>query len=249
MSVPSVLMSEHRAWVFKKTAASGVRDDDYSLVDICMATSAAPIYRSLAAIDPPGMKEGPKQVFADGGLWANNPVMVALTDALVAADEDRPIEIFALGTCPRPEGEHIAGDGVNRSLLEWWMGAQVAPLAISAQEFAYDNMARLLAAQFSKTGRSISTIRFPRTDVPASMMPFLALDDTRDAAVERLIAQAHTDADMTLSACDDPQDTNGRRIEALLNAMPEFDPETVIVDITIDDHSKNDNDQRGKSHV
>ena len=249
MSVPTVLMSEHRAWVFKKTAASGVRDDDYSLVDICMATTAAPIYRSLAAIDPPGMKGGPKQVFADGGLWANNPIMVALTDALAAADEDQPIEIFALGTCPHPEGEHITGDGVHRSLLEWWMGAQVAPLAISAQEFAYDNMARLLAGQLSKTGRSINTIRFPRNDVPASMMPFLALDDTRDAATERLIAQAHTDADMTRSACDDPQDQTGSRIQALLNAMPEFDPQKAIFSVKTDENRKTNNEQRGERHV
>lgn len=249
MSVPTVLMSEHRAWVFKKTAASGVRDDDYSLVDICLATSAAPIYRSLAAIAPPGMKDGPKQVFADGGLWANNPIMVALTDALAAAKEDQPIEIFSLGTCPRPEGEHITGDGVNRSLLEWWMGAQVAPLAISAQEFAYDNMARLLAGQLSKTGRSINTIRFPRSDVPASMMPYLALDDTRAAAVDRLIAQAHTDADMTLSACNDPQDQNGQRIKVILNAMPEFDLEKAIVDLATDDKSTINNEQKGEIHV
>jgi len=38
LSIPAVLMSEHRAWVFKKTPRSGVRDDDYPLVDVCMAT-------------------------------------------------------------------------------------------------------------------------------------------------------------------------------------------------------------------
>ena len=68
LSVPAVLMSTHRAWVFKKTPRSGVRDDGYPLVDVCMATSAAPIYRSLAAIDDPNTQGGPKQVFADGGF-------------------------------------------------------------------------------------------------------------------------------------------------------------------------------------
>ncbi|QZO01761.1 hypothetical protein [Chenggangzhangella methanolivorans] len=84
LAIPTVLMSEHRAWVFKKTPKSGVRDDRYPLVDVCMATSAAPIYRSLAAIDDPNAPDGPKQVFADGGLWANNP-MVGLVDALTVA--------------------------------------------------------------------------------------------------------------------------------------------------------------------
>jgi patatin-like phospholipase/acyl hydrolase len=69
MSIPTVLLSDHRSWVFKKNPVSGERDRDYSLVDICMATSAAPIYRSLAAVDVPGQDSGAKQVFADGGLW------------------------------------------------------------------------------------------------------------------------------------------------------------------------------------
>ena len=166
MSIPTVLMSDHRAWVFKKTPISGVRDDDYSLVDICMATSAAPIYRSLAAIDTPGHTDCAKQVFADGGLWANNPVMVALTEAVAIAGVDQPIELFSLGTCPRPEGEYIVGDDVHRSLLGWRLGADVPPLAISAQEFAYDNMARLLAIHLSKLGREITTLRFPRRMFP-----------------------------------------------------------------------------------
>ena len=85
--------------------------------------------------------------------------------------------------------------------------------------------------------------------MPASMMPYLALDDTRAAAVDRLIAQAHTDADMTRSACDDPQDQNGQRIEALLNAMPEFDPEKAIVDLATDENSTTTNEQRGERHV
>ena len=57
LAIPTVLMSEHRAWVFKKTPKSGVRDDHYPLVDVCMATSAAPIYRSLAAIDDPNPRD------------------------------------------------------------------------------------------------------------------------------------------------------------------------------------------------
>jgi patatin-like phospholipase/acyl hydrolase len=44
------------------------RDDNYTLVDVCLAISAAPIYRSLAAVDHPDGGGG-FNVFADGGLW------------------------------------------------------------------------------------------------------------------------------------------------------------------------------------
>ncbi|MBI2260726.1 MAG: patatin-like phospholipase family protein [Caulobacterales bacterium] len=220
LSIPAVLMSEHRAWVFKKTPKSGVRDDLYPLVDVCMATSAAPIYRSLAAIDDPNSPGGPQQVFADGGLWANNPIMVGLVDALSIAPPDQPIEIFSLGTCPRPEGEHLDAESAHRSMLDWSLGADVAPLSISAQEFAFDHMARLLANAISSCGRSICRVRFPNRPVPASMLPYLGLDDTRPEAMDRLIAQAHTDADLTKSACDDLHSEDGRMIRGLMNDLP-----------------------------
>lgn len=220
LSIPAVLMSEHRAWVFKKTPKSGVRDDHYPLVDVCTATSAAPIYRSLAAIDDPNTPGGPPQVFADGGLWANNPIMVGLVDALTIADNDRPIEIFSLGTCPRPEGDHLDAETAHRSMLDWRLGADVAPLSISAQEFAFDHMARLLANAISGCGRQIRRVRFPNKPVPASMMPYLALDDTRTEAMDRLVAQANTDADLTKSACDDHNSEDGRMIRRLMNDLP-----------------------------
>jgi uncharacterized protein len=228
VSIPAVLMSEHRAWVFKKTPRSGVRDDHYPLVDVCMATSAAPIYRSLAAIDDPNTPDGPQQVFADGGLWANNPIMVGLVDALTIASPDRPIEIFSLGTCPRPEGDHLNAETAHRSMLDWSLGADVAPLSISAQEFAFDHMARLLANAISNCGRSIRRVRFPNKPVPASMMPYLALDDTRPEAMDRLVGQAHTDADLTKSSCDDPNSADGRMIHRLMNELPPM-PATGVV--------------------
>lgn len=228
VSIPAVLMSEHRAWVFKKTPRSGVRDDHYPLVDVCMASSAAPIYRSLAAIDDPNTPDGPQQVFADGGLWANNPIMVGLVDALTIASPDRPIEIFSLGTCPRPEGDHLNAETAHRSMLDWSLGADVAPLSISAQEFAFDHMARLLANAISNCGRSIRRVRFPNKPVPASMMPYLALDDTRPEAMDRLVGQAHTDADLTKSSCDDPNSADGRMIHRLMNELPPM-PATGVV--------------------
>lgn len=220
LSIPAVLMSEHRAWVFKKTPRSGVRDDHYPLVDVCMATSAAPIYRSLAAIDDPNAPSGPQQVFADGGLWANNPIMVGLVDALTIAEPNRPIEIFSLGTCPRPEGDHLDAETAHRSMLDWSLGADVASLSISAQEFAFDHMARLLANAISNCGRPIRRVRFPNKPVPASMMPYLALDDTRPEAMDRLIQQAHTDADLTKSACDDRGNADGAMILRVMNDLP-----------------------------
>lgn len=222
LSVPAVRMNTHKAWVFKKTPSSGVRDDNYSLVDVCLATSAAPIYRSLAAINCPEGAVGGKEVFADGGLWANNPILVGLIDAIQNAADGQEIELFSLGTCPRPEGEHLEGERVHRTIFEWWMGAKVAPLSIAAQESAFNDMARMLANSFTKLGKPVKTIRFPQKAVPASMMEFLGLDDAREITRSRLVQQAHIDADLTKSACDDEFNAEGRLIRNIFEEVPEM---------------------------
>lgn len=220
LAIPAVRMNTQKAWVFKITPASGVRDNNYSLVDVCLATSAAPIYRSLAAIDSPNSASGGKEVFADGGLWANNPVLVGLIDAIQNAEPGQKIEMFSLGTCPRPEGEHLEGQKNHRTVFEWWMGAKVASLGIAAQESAFNDMARMLANSFTKLGTSVKSIRFPQKAVPASMMDFLGLDDARKIAQERLIQQAYIDADFTKSACDDEFNKDGALIRKVFEEMP-----------------------------
>ncbi len=228
LSVPAVLMSGHRAWVFKKTPCSGVRDDHYRFTDVCLASSAAPIFRSLAAIEDASDPERSVQVFADGALWANNPVLVGLVDAMAIAEPSRPIEIFSLGTCPRPEGDDLDGDSAHRSMLDWLLGANIPALSISVQEFAFDHMARLLANSISRCGREVRTVRFPNRPVPASMMPYLGLDDTRPEAARRLIAQAQTDADLTKSICDDRNSEDGKMIARLMDELPAMPSDGVV---------------------
>jgi hypothetical protein len=200
LAIPAVEMSQHRAWVFKTPHLKDTnrRDDDYTLVDVCLATTAAPIFRSLATVDHPGNQTGRFNVFVDGGLWANNPVLVGLIDALDMAEPGQEIHIFSLGTCPLPAGEQIQKTGVNRGLLDWKFGGEAAGLAVDAQQFAFDHMAKKLARHVD---RKCTVIRFPSEKVPAALIPYLSLDETRPEAIDALINQARTDADMTNSKC------------------------------------------------
>lgn len=218
LSIPAVEMSQQRAWVFKTSHCGGTRDDDTTLVDACMATSAAPIFRSLAAIDADSDLGG-YRVFADGGLWANNPVLVGLLDA-IKMDSTRPIEIFALGSYPKPDGERIAKADLDRGYVDWQFGAKAASLSIAAQEFAFDNMARMFADEFTKLGRSINVIRFPKGDLRPDIVPYLELDNSSDQAMTALIDQARADVNLAKSACDDNANATGQIIKSLFESMP-----------------------------
>lgn len=220
LAIPTVEMSQHRSWVFKTPhhPMTNHRDDDYTLVDVCLASTAAPVFRSLAAIGHPGSDGADFNVFVDGGLWANNPVIVGMIDALDMAAPGQAIEIFCLGTCPVPAGEQIAREGRHRGLMGWHFGADAASLSIDAQQFAFDHMARKLAEHLN---RKCSIVRFPSDKVPAALVPYLSLDETREEAFTALINQARTDADMTNSRCmSSVLDPDARLICDLFMSMP-----------------------------
>lgn len=221
LAVPAVEMSQHRAWVFKTPhlPESNHRDDNTSLVDMCMATTAAPIFRSMSELEYEDASGKGRRVFVDGGLWANNPVLVGLIDALDMSQPGQPIEIFCLGTCPMPAGERVASDELDRGLWQWRFGGKAAELSIDAQQFAYDHMAMKFARH---AGHPCSIVRFPSQKVPATLLPYLALDDTRDEAMDALIDQARTDADMTNSKCAyRATDREAELICALFESAPE----------------------------
>lgn len=220
LSIPAVEMSQQRAWVYKTNHWGGHRDDNTTLVNACMASSAAPIYRSLAAVPSSDGLAG-SQVFADGGLWANNPVLVGLLDA-VKMPGDRPIEIFSVGNIPRPAGEHISPAKLDRGLWGWKMGGNAVQLSIAAQEFAFDNMARLFGGAFTALGRSVSVVRFPAGVLQPSLLPFLDIDNASADAVAALISQARADVLLAKSACDDTNNQAGISIRKALSDLPEM---------------------------
>ncbi|WP_431065697.1 CBASS cGAMP-activated phospholipase [Methylotuvimicrobium sp.] len=217
LAVPAVNMSTYRAWVFKTPhdTKSNHRDDNYTLANICLASSAAPLFRSLAAIDH--TTDGGCDIFADGGLWANNPVIVALVESLrILGDREEEIEIYSLGSCGKPEGEVIQKDEAHRGLLEWKFGGGAANVSIAAQEFAFDMVAKLLLPHLKRTVR---IVRFPAEKIPGDLLQYLDLDETRGKGLEALMRQARHDADMTNSGIQQGT-AEGKMIEALFNDMP-----------------------------
>jgi len=219
LAVPAVEMGRHRAWVFKTPHLpnSRDRDDGYTLTQICLASTAAPIFRSMAWL--PNFDTSGAHVFIDGGLWANSPVLVGLVDALELTAEGDAIEIFCLGTCPPPSGEIVAcKDDVHRGFKEWRLGADAAGVGISAQQYAYENMAIMLARHVS---REVRIVRFPRGDVQAALLAHLAMDETRPVSMDALVAQAQTDAYVALSLSGRADNEDGKAIDALFRSLPE----------------------------
>jgi patatin-like phospholipase/acyl hydrolase len=96
-------MATQKSWVFKTPhTQTKRRDEGYRVVDVCLATSAAPMFLPIASIPDPDDRSH-LRTLVDGGLWANNPVLIGMIEALEVAGAGQSIEILSVGTCAPPE--------------------------------------------------------------------------------------------------------------------------------------------------
>ncbi|WP_407164713.1 CBASS cGAMP-activated phospholipase [Bradyrhizobium sp. ORS 111] len=142
------------------------------MVKVALATSAAPTYFR------PLEHEGYNLV--DGGVWANNPVMLAIVEALTCFDIDRDqIDVISLGCGDAPyivSGSKISAGGK----IAWF---DIIYAAMRLQSLAATNQARLLLGP--------PAVR--RLDPPINSTP-IPLDDFR-RSLDELVPAAHTMVD------------------------------------------------------
>lgn len=74
LCIPAYNMTDASPRIFKKDYAEFNQDDKKSYVEVALATAAAPTYLPVVEID--------NIMYADGGLYANNPIIIGLTEAL-----------------------------------------------------------------------------------------------------------------------------------------------------------------------
>lgn len=197
LCIPSIAMSNHSCSVFKTPhhpEGKLTRDNKLKIADVCLATSAAPIILPIASITDP-QKNAPSS-YVDGGLCANNPVLIALTEALLLA-KDRPIEIISIGTCPPAPGSMVSKH--NRGLWHWKGAIDALEASMDAQAGLVNDTTRLLIDRLGIANR-VTLIRPEASPIPCDMIDKIGLDRASKEAIDSLINLAHFDADKVRGA-------------------------------------------------
>lgn len=140
----------------------------FRIFDAARATSAAPTYF------PPHIKGN--RAFVDGGLIANNPALVALTE-WGKTRGDEPVEVWSIGAGLEPNATH----GVPRAPWRWV--DDVIALGIQGNVGAVDTMLRNVAK-----GLGPSKLRYHRVDFVLDRA--IAMDDARPEALAYLRSRA-----------------------------------------------------------
>lgn len=137
-------------------------DDDEKMLKVALSTSAAPTF--FKALEDDGYK------FVDGGIWANNPIMIGVIEALSAFDVRRDlVKVLSLGCGSRPFQANrwkIKFGGV----FAWW------DIIFAAMHF--QSVTALGQASLLIGNDHITRIDAPTTDRP------IGLDDWARATTE-----------------------------------------------------------------
>ena len=125
-----------------KTAHHPKLEHDYtaSVVDVALATSAAPTYF-------PAHRPGKSVPLIDGGVWANNPIAVAVVEAIGILNWPRDdVRVLSLGCTTTP---FSGGAARFRSLGKGYWMSRIVDLFTHAQSESATGMAQHLVGDRS----------------------------------------------------------------------------------------------------
>lgn len=216
LCITATSLHNHHPRVFKTCHLGSKyrRDERLRLVDVCMASAAAPVYLPLAEVN--GAVDSERHVFADGGLWANNPVVIALTEALAMSDPDQSIRIFSVGTCSPPVGG--TPENLHRGLLDWKAGIGALELSMNSQAAAAHYQAKHLVAQLSRHGKDIRLYRCPESAPSREMAQHIGLDKAGPQAIDALIRHGAEDGNNAFKEFQ-AGTPDGKLIQAMFSRM------------------------------
>ncbi|WP_127718247.1 CBASS cGAMP-activated phospholipase [Halobacteriovorax sp. HLS] len=224
LCVASVNIATHKPRVFKTSHDPEKSADDQRLLrDICLATSAAPIILPIAGVPDP-LTDGELSHFVDGGLWANNPILITLVEALSIAEPDQEIQIISIGTCPPPSGSSLIPKEANRGIVDWSFGLKALELSMDAQASGSLFIANFLASSLSKLGKKIKIIRLDQSSPSAEQANLLSLDNASQKACSTLIQLGHSDG-LEIYGKATRQDGDYKTLEQIFKNIPKFHSE------------------------
>lgn len=119
LCIPAFSLTDGRPFIFKYDHAEGnlCRDCRTKYVDIALATSAAPAYLPIVTIDNYDRKQ-----FIDGGVYANNPTLVGVVEALRyfvgIGKRFQKLMVMSIGSLEPNPGRRLVAKH-DRSVIDW----------------------------------------------------------------------------------------------------------------------------------
>ena len=180
-------IEQQTGYLFKSRQARLDPRRNHLLRDVARATSAAPTYFEPLLMDSGRWSdEVERRVLIDGGVFANNPTMIALSEALASGASRGEILLCSLGTGQHSHSFHY-GQAKDWGMLEW--ARPVISVMMDGMSDSADYYATQLLSDLYPASGTASQ-RYFRFDIslPDEMD---ALDNTSEENIRGLEQKAH----------------------------------------------------------
>ncbi len=137
--IPATDISNGTVFVFKSNYSQDfVRDENIKLVDAIISSCSAPTY-----FDPEYVNN--LYLLSDGGLWANNPSLVCLVEALTRLEIPLDkIKMLSIGTGFGKNYYDPKLHDQNWGIINGWGPANIIDMILNLQSISSTNIAKLL---------------------------------------------------------------------------------------------------------
>lgn len=198
LCIPSYTITEARPFVYKFDHPEGNldRDNGAKMVDVALATSAAPTYFPLSEDSYYDNKQ-----FIDGGVWANNPTLVGLLESLdyfVGEGKDKKgedkkydqLKILSISSLSITGGKPI-GLKRQRSFLNW--GNDLFETSMTGQSFFTDLFLKRIK---NIANTNIDYFRIPSVDIASEQESLIQLDVATKESLDLIKGKGKDQADI-----------------------------------------------------
>lgn len=186
LCIPTVNLTTASPWVFKTDHdATLTRDSNIPMLDVAMATSAAPFYFPVAI-----SSSIPGGYYVDGGLWANNPAFVGLLEAcrFFAGTGKRynRVRILSVPSASPNAGRSASG---QRRLSLLTSGKEISTVAFETQQKSAENFIRMLESSLQIP---FEYVRVAAPSISVEHSRILGLDIATREAMNTLLSLGQT---------------------------------------------------------
>ncbi|QHS63526.1 CBASS cGAMP-activated phospholipase [Chitinophaga agri] len=185
LCIPSYNLIRGMPRVFKYPHAEGgfFMDRDIKMVDVALATSAAPTYLPI--------HEHNNILYADGGLWANNPALCGLLEALdffVGPDKQfSSFKILSVSSVAQPSG-WASTSKRHRSFRHW--GNKLFQASMDGQAYFNDFFLKRIINNIQPSG---TYYRIPPPALSKQHIGLIDMDIAHQKALKTLKAMGDQD--------------------------------------------------------
>jgi uncharacterized protein len=178
LCIPSfnISMGANRVFKYDHQGLTGT-DNNLSMVDVGLATAAAPTYFPVHKIGNP--------YFVDGGVWANNPSLCGLLEAMkfFVGENAKPynsVKILSVASLNNGSGFHIRKN--KRLSFRSW-NSKLFQITLDGQSEFIDFFLRSISADLSF---GCSYCRIPPHKIDPRNVPLIDLDMASERSLELL---------------------------------------------------------------